>query len=163
MGEKQACVQCLHPNAFVTAMNKLITDRDAVMEDCREIMQMLTDCSEIDADLEKAQTERNILEELLRRLIEQNAREPMDQEEYNARYSSLDERYRQQTERYEQLEAEKQHRLRIRDDMKRFIDTLKYSDIATDFSPDAWYALAECITVNVKDDIRVTFRNGTTI
>ena len=45
-------------------MNRLIADRDAVMEDCREIMQLLTDCSEIDADLEKAQTERNILEEL---------------------------------------------------------------------------------------------------
>jgi ABC-type phosphate transport system auxiliary subunit len=126
-------------------------------------VHLLTDGSEIDADLEKAQTERNILEELLRRLIEQNAREPMDQEEYNARYSSLDERYRQQTERYDQLETEKQRRLRLRDDLKQFIDTLKYSDIVTDFSPDAWYALAECITVNAKDDIRVTFRNGTTI
>ena len=150
-------------DVFVAAMNRLITDRDAVMEDCRGIMQLLTDCSEIDADLEKAQTERNVLEELLRRLIEQNAREPMDQEEYNARYSSLNERYRQQTERYDQLEAEKQRRQRMRDDMKRFIDILKHSDIVTDFQPDAWYALAECITVNTKDDIRITLRNGTTI
>jgi ABC-type phosphate transport system auxiliary subunit len=87
----------------------------------------------------------------------------MDQEEYNSRYRSLDERYRQCIDRSEQLSAEKQHRLRMRDDMKRFIDTLKYSDIVTDFSPDAWYALAECITVYTKDDIQVTFRNGTTI
>ncbi len=150
-------------NIFVAAMNRLITDRDAIMKDCREIMQMLTDCSEIDADLEKARTERNVLEEFLRRLIEQNAREPMDQEEYNSRYSSLDERYGQQTEHYEQLEAEKQRRLRMRDDMKRFINSLKYSDIVTDFYPEAWYALADYITVNAKEDIRVTFRNGTTI
>ena len=87
----------------------------------------------------------------------------MDQEEYSSRYNSLDERYRQQTERYDQLEAEKQRRLRLRDDLKQFIDTLKYSDIVTDFYPDTWYALAECITVYTKDDIRVTFRNGTTI
>ena len=88
---------------------------------------------------------------------------PEGRPRYRSRYNSLDERYRQQTERYDQLEAEKQRRLRMRDNMKRFIDTLKYSDIVTDFSPDAWYALAECITVNAKDDIRVTFRNGTTI
>ena len=150
-------------DVFVAAMNRLITNRDAVMEDCREIMHLLTDCSEIDADLEKVQTELNILEELLRRLIEQNAREPVDQEEYRSRYNSLDERYRQQTERYDQLEAEKQRRLRLRDDLKQFIDMLKYSDIVTDFYPDTWYALAECITVYAKDDIRVTFRNGTTI
>jgi len=150
-------------DVFVAAMNRLITDRDAVMEDCREIMHLLTDCSEIDADLEKAQTERNILEELLRRLIEQNARETMDQEEYSSRYNSLDERYRQQTERYDQLEAEKQRRLRLRDDLKQCRDTLKYSDIVTEFSPDTWYALAECITVYAKDNIQVTFRNGTPI
>ena len=61
---------------FVTAMNRLIADKNDVLTDCRLIMRQLTDCTEIDAELEKILEERSVLEELLRRLIEQNAREP---------------------------------------------------------------------------------------
>lgn len=150
-------------DVLVSAISKQIKDRNSLISDCWEITQQLTDCTEINAELQKVQAELSVHEELLRRLIEQNAREAMDQEEYNSRYASLDERYRQYTDRYEQLTADKQHRLRLHDDMKQFIESLKYADIVTDFHPEAWYALAECITVHAKDDIRVTFRNGTTI
>ena len=150
-------------SAFVTALNRLIVDKNDVIADCRLIMQQLTDCAKIDTELEKVQEERSVLEELLRRLIEENAREPMDQEEYNSRCKSLDERYLRCIDLYEQLSAEKQRRLRMKDDMKRFINTLKRSDLITEFTPESWHALAECITVYAKDDIRVTFRNGTTI
>ena len=126
-------------------------------------MRQLTDCTEIDAELEKVQEERSVLEELLRRLIEQNAREPMDQEEYNSRYKSLDERYQHCMDRFGQLTSEKQHRLRVKDDMKHFINTLKRSDLITEFTPESWHTLVESITVHAKDDIRITFRNGTTI
>ena len=148
---------------FVTAMNRLIADKNDVLTDCRLIMRQLTDCTEIDAELEKVQEERSVLEELLRRLIEQNAREPMDQEEYNSRYKSLDERYQHCMDRFGQLTSEKQHRLRVKDDMKHFINTLKRSDLITEFTPESWHTLVESITVHAKDDIRITFRNGTTI
>ena len=101
-----------------------------------------------------------VLSEMLRRAIEQNAHEAIDQEEYNRRYDSLNERYKGLEARAEEIAAEKRRRHYLRNNLRQFITTIDKADLISEFSPEAWTALVESVTVNAKDDMRFNFRNG---
>ena len=146
--------------AFVSAMNRLITNRETIIADCKMLMKQLTDCSELTAEEQKLDEEMSVLSEMLRRAIEQNAHEAIDQEEYNRRYDSLNERYKVLEAKAEEIAAEKRRRQYMRNNFRQFIATIDKTDLISEFSPEAWTALVESVTVNAKDDMRFNFRNG---
>ena len=146
--------------AFISAMNRLITNRKTIIADCKMLMKQLTDCAELTAEEQKLDEEMEVLSELLRRAIEQNAHEAIDQEEYNRRYDSLNERFKGLEARAEEIAAEKRRRQYMRNNFRQFIATIDKADLVSEFSPEAWTALVESVTVNAKDDIRFNFRNG---
>ena len=146
--------------AFVSAMNRLITNRKSIIADCKMLMKQLTDSAELTAEEKKLDEEMAVLSEMLRRAIEQNAHEAIDQEEYNRRYDSLNERYKGLEARAEEIAAEKRRRHYLRNNFRQFIATIDKADLISEFSPEAWTALVESVTVNAKDDMRFNFRNG---
>ena len=146
--------------AFVSAMNRLIVNKTAVIADCKMLMKQLTDCSEMDAELTQLQTEMDVLSEMLRTAIDENARAAIDQEEYNRRYDSLESRYNDISVKYDALTAEKRRRQFVKENFRQFIKAIEHADLVSEFSPEAWTALVETATVNAKDDIRFNFRNG---
>ena len=97
---------------------------------------------------------------MLRKAIDENARESIDQEEYNRRYDELESHYKALTTKHDDLASEKRRRKYLRDNFRLFISGINDSDPVTEFSPEAWTALVETVTVNSKDDIRFNFRNG---
>ena len=147
-------------SAFVSAMNRLITNRKSIIADCKMLMKQLTDSAELTAEEKKLDEEMAVLSEMLRRAIEQNAHEAIDQEEYNRRYDSLNERYKGLEARAEEIAAEKRRRHYLRNNFRQFIATIDKADLISEFSPEAWTALVESVTVNAKDDMRFNFRNG---
>ena len=146
--------------AFVSVMNRLITNRKTIIADCKMLITQLTDCSELTAEEQKLDEEMSVLSEMLRRAIEQNAHEAIDQEEYNRRYDYLNERYKGLEARAEEIAAEKRRRHYLRNNFRQFIATIDKADLISEFSPEAWTALVESVTVNAKDDMRFNFRNG---
>ena len=124
------------------------------------LMKQLTDSAELTAEEKKLDEEMAVLSEMLRRAIEQNAHEAIDQEEYNRRYDSLNERYKSLEARSEEIAAEKRRRHYLRNNFRQFIATIDKADLISEFSPEAWTALVESVTVNAKDDMRFNFRNG---
>ena len=146
--------------AFVSAMNRLITNRKTIITDCKMLMKQLTDCTELTAEEQKLDEEMAVLSEMLRRAIEQNAHEASDQEEYNRRYDSLNERYKGLEARAEEIAVEKRRRHYLRNNLRQFIATIDKADLISEFSSEAWTALVESVTVNAKDDMRFNFRNG---
>ena len=63
----------------------------------------LTDCTGIDAEIERLLTEVDVVTELTRRCISENAQSSQNQQEYTARYNSLVERYEKAKVQLEQL------------------------------------------------------------
>ena len=102
----------------------------------------------------------NVLSEMLRNAIDENARAAIDQDEYNRRYDALEVRYKALATKYDEIGSEKRRRQFMRDNFRQFISTIERTDMVTEISPEAWTALEKSVTVNAKEDIRFNFRNG---
>ena len=141
-------------------MNRLIENKNNIIADSKMLMKQLTDCTDLEKEMTQLQVEMNVLSEMLRNAIDENARAAIDQEEYNRRYDELEVRYKALATKYDEFGSEKRRRQFMRDNFRQFISTIEHADMVTEFSPEAWTALVESVTVNAKDDIRFNFRNG---
>ena len=74
--------------AFLSVFNTLIENRDALIEDGIIIQQALTNCAEIDGQIAAMAEEQEVVTELIRKCIAQNAADALDQEDYARRYAS---------------------------------------------------------------------------
>ena len=146
--------------AYVNVMNRLIENKNNIIADSKMLMKQLTDCTDLEKEMTQLQVEMNVLSEMLRNAIDENARAAIDQEEYNRRYDELEVRYKALATKYDEFGSEKRRRQFMRDNFRQFISTIEHADMVTEFSPEAWTALVESVTVNAKDDIRFNFRNG---
>lgn len=148
---------------FIKAMNILLTEKDALIEDFETIKNTVFDISALAQERTDLQIEMNTVAELIEQCIMENARIVQDQAEYQKQYDSLANRFDRAKERYgavEQSIAEKQaHREMI----EQFLSELKKQDIVTDFTDELWYSMIDHVTIHSKEDIRFKFQNGTEI
>ena len=92
--------------AFVRAANKLVSDRNLVLKELREIQRTLTGTDELEAEQKQLAEQMNADADAVQELIAQNARVAQDQTEYNLRYDALVSRFDKTKARYEQVTAE---------------------------------------------------------
>ena len=78
---------------FLEAFNSLLDNKDEILEGYKEVIDALTDTSELDKENAKLQSECEVIAELLHKCVEENAYSALDQQEYQQRYTSLVERY----------------------------------------------------------------------
>lgn len=149
---------------FVDAFNKLISNKDEIEENCELIKQVLTDTSELDKEVDKLQNEIEIVSELIRRCVEENAHSAMDQEEYYRRYNGLVVRYEKAKDRLDKVKGIYQNRRIKRVQLDDFLSRLLQSGVfLTEFDESLWYAVIDKVTVYAGDDVHFTFKNGTVI
>ena len=92
------------------------------------------------------------------RNFRQNAQ---NQKEYAERYNELTKRFDTAKARLDEVNQQIVDKNARRGKTLMFIQNLKKQDgIITEFDEDLWLNTADFITVNSKDDIRVTFKNG---
>lgn len=96
--------------AFVEAFNRLYSDKARLIEDYASILQVLTDTSALDKEFTAQQGECDIVMELIRKCVEENASSAQDQGEYQERYEGLAARYEAAKQRLEEIQSEKQAR-----------------------------------------------------
>ena len=71
----------------------------------------LTDCTDIDKEIQTLLEEIEVVTELTKRCIAENSQTAQNQEEYAARYNGFVERYEKAKERLEQLRTTKAARV----------------------------------------------------
>lgn len=79
--------------AFVTAFNKLVTERDEIVANVRLVRQTLCDTTELEQEKASLGQELAVLVEMTQNCIAENARIAQAQGEYQKRYNGLVERY----------------------------------------------------------------------
>ena len=95
----------------------------------------------------------------LEALVADNARRAQDQNEYNQRYTELRARYDSVKSRQAEIAAEKQSRYVRRENILRFIETLRAQEgLLGEFDEKLFRATVERITVHAADDVRIKFR-----
>ena len=69
------------------AFNQLIENKDEILLGYETVLQTLTDTTVLEKKRTEFQGEYDIVTELMRKCVEENARTTLDQEEYTRKYS----------------------------------------------------------------------------
>lgn len=123
----------------------------------------LTDCTGVDAEIDSLLTEVDVVTELTRRCISENAQSSQNQQEYTARYNGLAERYEKVKAQLEQLRATKTAREAQADAIGAFMFEVQELDVLTEFDEKLWLAVIDKVTVHTNGRMTFRFRSGTEI
>ncbi len=149
---------------FLTAFNKLMANRDGLIEDCRLAQTAISDTIAIEAELAELLREIEVVTELSRKAIYENARTAQSQNAFNERNDGYLERHRKATERIDELETAKRERLAKGKTLDRFIADIEKRPLAlTEFDETFWLTTVDRVTVGIDGEMAFRFRNGTEI
>ena len=149
---------------YVSAVNKLIADKNNIIDGFAAINDTVFGLGNLTAEQGELQREQMVVSELMQQCINENARVAIDQAEYQKRYNILSLRFEKTKARLETVTEEIRDKQTRQTAIKAFLNKLSQQDeFVTDFTPELWYSLVDFMTVFSKDDIRVTFKDGTEI
>ena len=149
---------------FIKAVNRLLTIREEVVANLREVQSDLSDTTALEREIERLEDERNILAQKIQQLIDENARTAQDQTDYQRRYDEFAQRYEAAetalTAAQESLRQKEMRNEQIEDFVSE-IETL--TDGIIEFQEDCWGHLVEKVTVFRGGGMKFTFACGVEI
>jgi site-specific DNA recombinase len=146
--------------AFLSAANKLLETKDAVIANGREMQKLLFDTSTLEAEQAQLLEETQVVSDMVQQAIRENAHVALDQREYQKRYDSLVARFDKAKAQLETVTAEIEKKRTASACIDDFLTAFEHlPDALTEFSLDAWNGLVDHATVYGADDIRFTFKN----
>ena len=149
---------------FLAVFNSMISTKETLLEDCRMIQSVLTDCSEIDAKVRALMQEIEVVTELTKKCISENSRSAQNQEEYAARYNGYVERYETTKAKLEKLEQQREERMAKSEAIGGFMFELSERDeVITVFDDRLWLTIVDKVTVHNDGRLVFKFQNGTEI
>ena len=142
---------------FVEAINVIVDERELVLERCRCLYENFMDTSALDDEIEEHIRECEIIAELSRKLVEENARKEMDQDTFMRKYGSYSSKYEGESAKVEQLKAVRSEHLQKAEAVSAFMFEIhEQEQFIEDFSEKLWLATID--TVKVQHDGRLVFR-----
>ncbi len=149
---------------FLTAFNKLMENRDGLIEDCCMAQSTLCDTTAIDVELDELRREIEVIAELSRKAIYENARTAQNQFDFNERNNGYLDRHRQATERVEELEAMKRNRISKSKTLDAFIRDIEKRPLTlAEWDEALWLAVIDQVTVATDGTMTFQLRNGSEI
>lgn len=150
--------------AFLAAFNECLGNKAEILEAYDEVLRVLTDTSALDAEAAALKDECEVVAELTRKAIQENAATALDQEEYQRRFDGLATRYETARARLSRIDEARMERTAKRTNITRFLRSLvKYGDAVTEFDEELWYITADSITVYDDGRLVVKFRDGSEV
>ena len=123
----------------------------------------LTDCTEVNSEIDSMLEEIDVVSELTKRCIAENSQTAQNQEDYIARYNSFVERYEKATARFEQLCIIKTEREMQAEAIGAFMFEISELDTLTDFDEKLWLTVIDTVTVHTDGRMTFKFQGGTEI
>jgi len=149
---------------FVKAVNLYCREKDEIIRVFEEIKDRVFDTAVLEKECAELETEMNVVTELIKNLISENARKVQDQKEYNRKYDALAERFEKAKAKHDEASSEISRLLAEREKTERFFRELKkLPDVVTDFNEDSWYGLVDFLTANADGSVVLTFKDGTEV
>ena len=146
---------------FIAAFNQLIPDRERLIEDCRVMQAALCDCTEVDAAIEEALQETEVLAEMVQRGVDENSRVAQDQDDYNKRYAGLLQRYEAASAKLATLQKRRTERQKKAEAMSRFMQRLAERDGAlSEFTSGLWTDSVDRVVVRADGSMVFRFQGG---
>lgn len=150
---------------FVSAVAKLMDNRDTLLDDCYTMQTFLeNDVADIDKQIAALDSTMSEIRILAENLISENARCPMDQDDYNKRYDEYVARFKDAEDKQEALKHQRVTKVFEADIIECFTTEVRIlPGLPVDFSEEYWNALIDHVTVYSDERVVFTFKNGTEI
>ena len=150
--------------AFISAYNKLITEKEEILTNAELIRKTICDTSELKKERQKLEDELNVAADMLQKVVDENARTIQNQDEYRKRYDSLYQRYGKVKEQLNKVESDISTKDTRSQRLADFTKMLKEQDgVIRDFDARLWGLMVDYVTVGRKKEMVFTFRDGTEI
>ncbi len=166
----QGEVRCATPHlyedtakqAFVDAFNSLIENREAVIAGYDAVLEALSNTAELDTKAEKLRGEIAVIAEDIRRYVEENSHEAIDQDSYQQQYENQAEKYETLKAELDEIEVEKSNRITMCENIHRFIEALAQNEKALpEFNEDVWSTTVDKVIVYNGSNLNFYFKDGT--
>jgi site-specific DNA recombinase len=149
---------------FLHAFNKLMINRDGLIEDCRLAQGVLCNTTAIDTELAELRREIEVVTELSRKAIFENAHNAVNQTEWAERNNAYLDRHHKALERVDKLEATKRERLGKAKIIEGFIKDIESRPLAiTEFDEKLWLTVIDTATVGRDGTMDFRFKNGSEV
>ena len=146
--------------AFVSVIQKVIAEKDAIFAACREVLDEVLDTSELDRIATRLQDQALGMAERVRKLIEENARVRRDQAEYQKEYDALAAEHEKLSEKIRSIEEQKKDKTDRRRRIEVFLRMLEEQEECVGFDPYTFVALVDKVVVGKDRRLEFVFRNG---
>ncbi len=146
--------------AFVSVMQQVIAEKDAIFAICREVLDEVLDTSELDRVATKLQDQALGMAERVRKLVEENARVRRDQEEYRREYDALALKHEKLSRQMQDVEAQRKDKTDRRRQIEIFLHMLEEQEECMCFEPYSFVALVDRVVVGRDRKLEFIFRNG---
>ena len=139
-------------------------DRQATLDTLRYVKKTLTDTDFIDEDIADSEREMDLLTEMIRQTVMQNASATVTEDEYRRRYNDLTDRFRAEEEKHKQLTAQR-NRMEAESvsigGMLTELEELEAPPI--EFDEKLWHAVVDHVTVYNDDRLVFSLKDGSEI
>jgi site-specific DNA recombinase len=148
-------------NHFHRFKNSIITDRGSIIAAYKDVISTLTDNTALEAKRDMLQNECEILIELMRKMVQLNARTAQDQTDYQQRYNMKVERYDTAKTRLDEVDETITSRNAKRLELGRFLRLLKKKDdLLTEFDEDIWLTIVQQMKVHSATELTFVLKDG---
>jgi len=148
--------------ALVDAFNSIVGNKKAILSDYNAAIKAITDNTVLDAESAQIENESEVMLELIRKCVDENAHAALDQTDYQRRYYELATRYEATKKRLTEIDDQRLDRRAKREKLVEFIAMLTKRDVLlAEFDKGLWNAMVETVTVHGDHDLTFKFKDGT--
>ena len=148
---------------FLKAANTVIGAKEQFIAIFERTLAPALATDELERELADLEAEINIAAELVEECIRENAHVALDQAEYQKRYDGLASRYDKAKDRHDEVTELIAERISRRKRIELYFRELRKREPLETFRDEDWLSMVDHMTVYSKNDIRVTFKDGTEI
>ena len=142
----------------------MLKDRQGLIEDCRIAKEALCDTKAIDTELAELRGELEVVTELTRKAIKENASSVVDRAKWQKRNDAYLKRYDKAARRIDELESVRCERIAKSKVIEGFIRDIESRPLAIDgFDEKLWLAVIDTVTVARDGSMTFRFKNGAEI
>ena len=146
---------------FIEAYNLTMKDRKRIVQDSTEMIELLTDTTQLEQEIDTLNDELVVTAELVNKLIKENSKSSMSQDEYNKKYDELTNRYEKTKQKQEELIEARSNKKAQELNMKSFISNLKQvEDKLSDWNEQIWMLMVNSAVVHRNTSITFKLNNG---
>lgn len=149
---------------FYIAYNQLMSNRERIIQDCKEMSSSLVDLEELEIEIQKQQAEMTIIADRVKTFVEDYASSKLSQSDFDKKYNELKTKYDKTSTKYQELVKLKEHRISQSKAFNLFIKSLAEKPLVlNEWDNSCWALFVDKAIVHKDKSITFNFNNGSNI